>query len=66
MTPHHHRRRTTGQSRARFDGNYLTIPSVKIPGGIVTDVRKRLTNRETLEFTLESFNRYTGEGPLPL
>lgn len=55
-----------GQSRARYDGNYLTIPSVKIPGGIVTDVRLRLTNRETLEFTLESFNRYTGETPLPL
>lgn len=55
-----------GQSRATYDGNYLTIPSVKIPGGIVTDVRLRLTNRDTLEFTVESFNRYTGEGPLPL
>ncbi|MDY6981831.1 MAG: peptidylprolyl isomerase [Pseudomonadota bacterium] len=54
-----------GQSRATYDGNYMTIPSVKIPGGIVTDVRLRLTNRETLEFALESFNRYTGEGPLP-
>jgi peptidyl-prolyl cis-trans isomerase A (cyclophilin A) len=54
-----------GQSRAVYDGEYLTIPSVKIPGGIVTDVRLRLTNRETLEFKLESFNRYTGEGPLP-
>lgn len=55
-----------GQSRAVFDGEYLTVPSVKIPGGIVTDVRLRLTDRTTLQFTLESFNRYTGEGPLPL
>lgn len=54
-----------GQSRAVYDGEYLTIPSVKIPYGMVTDVRLRLTNRETLEFTLESFNRYTGETPLP-
>ncbi|MGP1609439.1 MAG: peptidylprolyl isomerase [Burkholderiales bacterium] len=54
-----------GQSRATFDGQYLTIPSVKIPGGIVTDVRLRLTDSRTLEFTLESFNRYTGEEPLP-
>jgi peptidyl-prolyl cis-trans isomerase A (cyclophilin A) len=54
-----------GQSRATFDGTFLTIPSVKIPGGIVTDVRFRLTDSRTLEFTLESFNRYTGEQPLP-
>ena len=53
-----------GQDRARFDGNYLTIPSVKIPGGIITNVKFRLTDRRTLEFTLESFGRYTGERPL--
>jgi peptidyl-prolyl cis-trans isomerase A (cyclophilin A) len=53
-----------GQSRATFDGESLTIPSVKIPGGIITDVRFQLTNRRTLEFTLVSFNRYTGETPL--
>lgn len=54
-----------GQSRATFDGELLTIPSVKIPGGIVTDVRLALTDRRTLEFTLLGFNRYTGEEPLP-
>ena len=54
-----------GQSRATFDGEVLTIPSVKIPGGIVTDVRLALTDRRTLEFTLLGFNRYTGEEPLP-
>ncbi len=53
-----------GQGRATFDGQYLTIPSVKIPGGIITNVRMRLTNQRTLEFTLESFNRYTGVEPL--
>lgn len=54
----------TGQARARFDGQYLTIPSVKIVGGIVTDVRLKLTDRRLLQFTLESFKRYTGEQPL--
>lgn len=53
-----------GQDRATFDGQILTIPSVKIPGGIITDVRFSLTNRNTLEFTLLGFNRYSGEGPL--
>jgi peptidyl-prolyl cis-trans isomerase A (cyclophilin A) len=53
-----------GQDRARFDGSYLTIPSVKIPGGIVTNVKLRLTDPRTLEFTLESFERYTGAQPL--
>lgn len=55
-----------GQSRATFDGEFLTIPSVKIPGGIITNVRLQLTDRRTLEFTLVSFDRYTGETPLPL
>jgi hypothetical protein len=53
-----------GQDRATFDGNVLTIPSAKIPGGIITDIVFRITNRRTLEFTLESFNHYTGEEPL--
>lgn len=55
-----------GQSRATFDGEFLTIPSVKIPGGIISNVRLRLTDRRTLEFTLVGFDRYTGETPLPL
>jgi peptidyl-prolyl cis-trans isomerase A (cyclophilin A) len=54
----------TGQKRAVFDGEYLTIPSVKIPGGIITDVRLKLSDRRVLEFTLETFSRYTGEQPL--
>jgi len=54
-----------GQSRATFDGAFLTIPSVKIPGGIVTDVRLQLIDQRTLEFSLASFNRYTGDTPLP-
>jgi hypothetical protein len=53
-----------GQKRASFDGELLTIPSVKIPYGIVTDVRLRIADRRTLRFTLESYNVYTGEVPL--
>jgi peptidyl-prolyl cis-trans isomerase A (cyclophilin A) len=53
-----------GQPRAVFDGEYLTIPSVRVPGGIITDARLKLSDRRVLEFTLESFNRYTGEQPL--
>lgn len=53
-----------GQKRATFDGEFLTIPSVKVTGGIVTDVRLRLTDRRTLAFALESYNVYTGEVPL--
>ncbi len=53
-----------GQDRATFDGQFLRIPSVKITGGIVTDVVLQLTDSRTLEFKLLSFNRYTGEEPL--
>jgi peptidyl-prolyl cis-trans isomerase A (cyclophilin A) len=53
-----------GQDRATFDGTYLTIPSVKIPGGIVTDARLELIDRRTLTFSLVSFNRYEGGPPL--
>ncbi len=53
-----------GQDRAIYDGEFLTIPSVKIPGGIVTDVRLRVTDKRTLKFDLVDFNRYSGEGPL--
>jgi peptidyl-prolyl cis-trans isomerase A (cyclophilin A) len=53
-----------GQDRATFDGTYLTIPSVKIPGGIITDARLELIDRRTLTFSLVSFNRYEGGPPL--
>jgi peptidyl-prolyl cis-trans isomerase A (cyclophilin A) len=53
-----------GQDRATFDGEFLTIPSVKIPGGIITDVRMQLIDRRTLTFSLVSFKRYEGGPPL--
>jgi hypothetical protein len=53
-----------GQDRATFDGNILTIPSVKIPGRLLTDVRLQLTDPRTLEFTLLSFDPYNGGPPL--
>jgi peptidyl-prolyl cis-trans isomerase A (cyclophilin A) len=53
-----------GQDRAIYDGEFLTIPSVKIPGSIVTDVRLRVTDKRTLKFDLVDFIRYSGQGPL--
>jgi peptidyl-prolyl cis-trans isomerase A (cyclophilin A) len=46
-----------GQQTAVLNGDVLTIPSLGVGDSILTDIVLRMTNRATLEFTLESFNR---------
>lgn len=46
-----------GQETAVFANNTLTIPSIIMGEEIFTDLVFTLTNHETLEFTLQSFNR---------
>lgn len=53
-----------GQARANFDGEFLTVPSIRAGANIFTNVRFRLTNKRTLEFTLVDYTRYTGAEPL--
>jgi peptidyl-prolyl cis-trans isomerase A (cyclophilin A) len=42
----------SGQARASFDGSILTIPSVRVGANAFTNVRFKLSNPATLEFTL--------------
>lgn len=53
-----------GQARATFDGQFLTVPSIRAGGNIFINVRLKLTDPRTLEFTLADFARYTGVEPL--
>ena len=53
-----------GQARATFDGQFLTVPSIRVGVNIFTRVRLKLTDSRTLEFSLVDFTRYTGVEPL--
>jgi peptidyl-prolyl cis-trans isomerase A (cyclophilin A) len=54
-----------GRSRATFDGEFLTIPTVRSNPNIFFNVRLRLVDRTTLKFTLVSYERYDGTQTLP-
>lgn len=45
----------SGQQRASFAGNTLTIPSVRVGSAAFVDVRLKLTSASPLEFTLEGY-----------
>jgi peptidyl-prolyl cis-trans isomerase A (cyclophilin A) len=47
-----------GQEAATFDGQVLTVPSIRVGTRIFTDLQFRLTNPRELEFTLEAYSRY--------